>query len=413
MSYINEKINNCKTNEYESWLNYIPDFSAVAVAEPSSLSLGIDSGSTYTRFCTYDSEELEIGDMHQINSDISIVPNIDHVISASKSLYSKLEFIIEDITNPHDKLDKIFEKEHLVKGDLSIGRSVLERSSRISKTENKATYLNILVAITLEILERVKNTKKLSSCYHVSLAITMPPKDFKAQKTLQLFKQHLQGHYRVSMPRIGVKTNIKITDDIFFENEPTAIIYTLANNEPEDIDRSILDETAILVDGGGGTTDKAIVIEGKLIDSQAETGEFGGKMLLDNIARIYQSETGRSKPNLSTIEASLDNGILIRGNTSIDIFDYINSAKEEVAQNIYNSLNNTCDNMHMSMDDIEKVILHGRLFKSTVTADGRESSVATILNKMLKNIAPNINVVVISGDNYVCEGAITSSWVNG
>lgn len=408
---INEKMTNCKTNEFESWMNYRPNFADVTCTKPTEMNLSIDSGSTYTRFCTFDSNQFEIGDVHQINSDISLVTNIEHVTSATKSLYSNLEFFIEDITSASEKVDKIFTKEHLVKGDLTIGRSVLERSSHISKTENKATYLNILVSIMLEILESIKNTNKVSSCYHVSLAITMPPKDFKSKKILQLFKERLKGHYTIFMPRIGIKTNIKITDNIYFENEPAAIIYNLADNEPDDIERSILDETAILVDGGGGTTDKAVIIEGRLVDSQAETSEFGGKMLLDTIARIYQSETGRSKPNLATIEDSLKNGILIRGNSSIDIFDYIKSAKEEVAQTIYNDLNNTCDNMRMSMDDIEKIILHGRLFKSTITEDGRETSVANILNSMLKNIAPNINVVVISGDDSVCKGAITSLWV--
>ena len=410
---INEKISNCKTTEFESWLNYIPDLTGVLSEDPAEMNLGIDSGSTYTRFCQFDDEEQVIESMHQINSDMALVPNIDHVVSATKSLYSKLEFYIEDITTPSQKPYKVFEKEHLVKGDLMLGRSVIERSSRISKTKNKATYLNILVAITLEILENLKKTGKLSSCYHVNLAITMPPKDFKSKMTLPDFKRNLAGHYTVTMPRIGLKTNIKVTENIYFENEPTAIIYSIANNEPDDIERSILDETAIIVDGGGGTTDKAVVIEGRLVDSQAETGEFGGKMLLDTIARIYQSETGRSKPNLATIDQSLATGVLIRGNTPIDIFNYINTAKTEVAQNIFNDLNNTCDNMHMSMDDIEKVILHGRLFKPTVTADGRVSSIANILNDMLKNIAPNINVVSLSGDNYVCGGAIVSSWVNG
>ena len=188
MNNINEKISNCKTNEFESWINYVPDLSGVISADPMEMNLGVDSGSTYTRFCQFDPAEGEIEPLHQINSDISIVPNIDHVVSATKSLYSKLEFIIEDITNPSQKPDKIFDREHLVKGDLMLGRSVIERSSRISKTENKATYLNILVAITLEILENLKKTGRVSSCYHVNLAITMPPKDFKSKKTLPLFK---------------------------------------------------------------------------------------------------------------------------------------------------------------------------------------------------------------------------------
>ena len=149
-----------------------------------------------------------------------------------------------------------------------------------------------------------------------------------------------------------------------------------------------------------------------MADAQADTGEFGGKMLLNNIAKLYVSETGRTKPELTSIEDSLVNGILIRGNSTVDIFDYISSAKETSAQEIFNDLNRICDDMRKSLDDIEELILHGGLFKDTTTEDGRSCSVAQFLAKKVHSVAPDIKISLLAQDNYVCEGAITSSWVN-
>ena len=407
-------INKCKVSVKEAWMDYIPDFSNLATATDNRMELSIDSGSTFTRFCQFNSDELVVNEMHQINSDVLNVTNINHINSASKSLFSNLEFIIKDMTLPEKKPTKFFDTAHFVKGDLLVGMpgSIIERSSRVSKTTSVSTVYNALAAITLEILERIKTTREQSTCYHVSLALTMPPKDFKSKRTLETFKNLLAGHYNVFLPRLKFRVNILIETDIHFENEPTAIVYSIADRESEDTERSILDKTAIIIDGGGGTTDKAVVIQGQLADAQADTGEFGGKMLLNNIAKIYVSETGRTKPELTSIENALNNGILIRGNSSVDIFDYISSAKETSAQEIFNDLNRICDDMRKSLDDIEELILHGGLFKDTVTADGKSCSVAQFLAKKVHSVAPDIKISLLAQDNYVCEGAITSLWVN-
>jgi hypothetical protein len=406
-------ISKCKTNDKESWLNYeMPQYSQDQTGS-EELNIAIDSGSTYTRFAPFDNEEMEIGTVRELNSDVLEVGDITMLKSASKALYSNMEFIVRDVTVPSEKPEKIFNEAHFVKGDLLVGMpgAKVERNSRVSKVETKTTYYNILSAITLNVLESVNNGGELKACYRVHLAMTLPPRDLKSKFTVETLKNRLKGHYTVTMPRVGVKINIRIEDDIWLENEPTAIIYDIASNEAEDVERSIMDKTAIIVDGGGGTTDMAVVIGGQLVDAQADTNEFGGKLLLDSIARIYQSETGRSKPELSAVEDSLVNGILIRGNSNVDVFSYVDVAKEQVAQSIYNSINGLCDMMQKSLDDIEEVILHGRLFGDTVTVDGKVSSIASKLNNKLKSLAPDIKVSVLKGDQYVCEGAVTSLWV--
>ncbi len=405
-------ISKCKTNEKEGWLNY----ETVIPTEQSGvevLNLAIDSGSTYTRFAQFDNDELEISTVHEINSDVLEVNDISTLKSASKALYSNLEFIVRDITDPNEKPDKAFSEAHFVKGDLLVGMpgARVERNSKVSKVDTMTTYYNILSAITLDVLEMVNNGVPLKSCYRINLAMTLPPRDLKSRIKVETLKNRLHGHYIVSMPRLGIKINILIEKNIWLENEPTSIIYAVAGTEDDNVERSIMDKTAIVVDGGGGTTDMAVIIAGQLVDAQADTNEFGGKLLLDNIARIYQAETGRSKPETSAIEAALENGILIRGNSNLDIYNYVDEAKEQLSQAIYNSINDLCDVMQKSLDDIEEIILHGRLFTETKTEDGRVSSIAEKLNQKLKSIAPDIKVSVLKGDTYVCEGVVTSLWV--
>lgn len=406
-------INKCKTNEKESWMNY--ELHAIPQEQSGvcSINMGIDSGSTYTRFAEFNNEEMEVEPVKEINSDVVEVKDISTLKSASKAVYSNLEFIIRDITADTEKPNKIFREAHFVKGDLlvSMPGARVDRNSKVSKVDTKTTYYNILAAITLNILDSLRKGAQLNSCYRVHLAMTLPPRDLKSKRTTELLRSRLHGHYTITMPRLGLKVNVLIEKDIWLENEPTAIVYSIADAELDTVERSIMDKTAIIVDGGGGTTDMAVVINGQLVDAQADTNEFGGKLLLDTIARIYQTETGRSKPEISAIESSLLDGTLIRGNSRVDVFDYIDTAKEQIAQTIYNSINGLCDAMQKSLDDIEEIILHGRLFGTTTSSDGRTSSIADKLNNKLKSIAPDIQVSILKGDSYVCEGVVTSLWV--
>lgn len=410
---INSKMNQVKCGEFESWMNVVPNISLRNADGVKSICLGIDSGSTYTRFCPYSNEENEFGALHQINSDVVNVRDISNLKSNTDALYSNLEFIIQDLTSIEKKPDRMFNEAHFVKGDLMVGMpgSTIERSSRISKTKLESTFFNIFAAIALEIIHASDYTEVAASCYQPELCLTMPPKDFLAVGNLTAFKKKLAGIYYIRMPRIGFSAHIDIRENaIFMENEPTAVAYSLAAFE-DDSEESILDKTAIIIDGGGGTTDMAVLIDGQLAAEQATTGEYGGKKLLECIARTYTRETGKSQPALSTIESALADGILIRGNTQLDISKYIAEAKQEIAQYIINDLNAISDSMNKSLDDVNEIILHGRLFNPTVTSTGETISVADCLMSKIVKIAPDVRFQVISENNSVVEGAILSRWM--
>lgn len=401
-------------SEGEKWSDYDVNIISQPKREGAGrINVAIDMGSTYTRTRRFNTEQMTIGEEKELNSDILKVSDISNINSKNATLHSNMEFEISDITEPSIKPDKIFTKEHFVKGALmtEVTGVPMTRPSKVSKTRLLSTYLNALTAVATEIIFSYQNKKLDKGCFHVGIAMALPPEDFYNIKTLDDFKNNLAGHYTVKLPRLDITLNIKISaDEIYLEKEPNAVLYSLANDNED-----LLEVTSIGLDGGGKTNDIAFSYEGRLNDDVALTGEFGGNKLVDNITRSYCKKTGSSKPTYQAIEHALGNGILVRAGREEDISEYIKEEKYKIAQLIFNDLSSVADNADISLEDVEYITFHGRLYRDTKLSDGTVLSIKNMIMDLIASTVGASNApksIVVSDNSIITKGVVLSLWVN-
>ena len=402
----------------EEWLDLVP-LSVKLREEGGELQVGMDLGSTYTRLRRFSDEEGDYTECKEINSDIIMVTDIDNIKSKSNSIYHNLEFIIEDITKDHVKREKVFERAHFVKGDLAFGRNsgILKRPSKVFKTRLEATYLNIITVLALEVLTSNSSNNSIygaGDLSDVTLAVTLPPEEFKATKNIEDFKSKLSGLYEVQLPRLDFKCYINIEpDNIYCEKESNAVQYSLASE-----DESLLEKTSIVIDGGGKSVDISVMLEGQILDEFSSTCQYGGEKLISEINNKYVSSTGRSSVPSIQIERALEEGRLIRGGRVTDITDLIREAKDSMALDIMNDILATLDRAGINLDDVEELTFHGRLFKDTlVYKEGTDKVTGEVINIMdmllsrFEGVSSGIGYNHVVGTDCISEGVIISRWV--
>jgi len=420
MKNVDKYKNKNGVNIIEEWLDFEP--TTVRLKEENvEIQVGMDLGSTYTRLRRFSDNEGEYRRCKEVNSDIVMVTDISNIKSKSNSVYHNMEFIIEDVTSSRKKNNKVFNQVHFVKGDLAFGRTsgVLQRPSKVFKTKLEATYLNILSMISLEVLYSMKYTEeayKVGELSDVVLAVTLPPEEFKSNKNLEEFKDKLAGNYFVELPRLGFVCQIRIDkENIFCEKESNAVQYSLANN-----DENLLDITSIVIDGGGKSVDISIMLEGQILDEYGRTCQYGGDKLMEEINEKYMSETGRSSVPKAQIERALERGELVRGGRVTNIIEIIREAKQNIAIDINNDILATLDRAGISLDDVEALTFHGRLFSDTLDykegrggskARGEVINIKDMMLERLSGIFDGLQCNHVVSTDCISEGVIISRWV--
>jgi len=371
-----------------------------------NLNLGLDLGSTETRFrkFNYDGEMCE--EVLTVPSDTGIVTEISNIKSNSNKLKDIMEFLIKDITpNKQDKINA-----HLIKGNLlNETRSInLKRSSKVFKTLIDATYTDILIAIIIQVIHDYNNKNLNFTKVIPDLAIALPTVEASNMKTCELFRNRLAGTYEVVMPRLGLQINIEIKKDkIFIDAEPNCVQFYLMSKLPE-----LTDMTTLTIDGGGKTTDISYAYEGVLNTDVGLTGSYGGNTLESDILQTYLKETGSTAPKQTQINKALINGKLVRGMQSEDIYKIIDSEKDLMAKRIFDDLLSVVNRADSTLEDINLFVFHGRLFTDTVFNDNTKSSLVDKVLEQIKSSLTNkklkIASEVILETDDICSGVILS-----
>jgi len=414
---IEEKITKefCKGNEI--WLDYIPQVkeSNKILKGVDLMSIGMDLGSTATRSRVFvipeDGGEPIIEPEKSVNSSILKVTDISTVRSKNLSLYNNIEITLRDITDDKVKAVKIFTSEHFVKG--SLAREVvgveLPRPSKISKTKLVATYLNIITSAALEILYSQEGKEMDKACYHINLAVTLPPQDFDSNKTTESFLANLAGHYEISFDRLGIKFNLKFREkDIFLDKEPNAVQCALVLSK-----EGMEDLTSIGIDGGGKSTDFNFLNQGIIQDDLAITGEYGGNKLIDNIIKAYVKKTGNTRPPKEAVLDALDRGLLNRGGRIEDIFEEIKEVKLQMSQTTFNDTTRISDSADMGLDDVDLLTFHGGLFRNTTNEMGEVANIGMYLMELIKSSVSNVpKSLFVEEDSLISLGIIYSYWAS-
>lgn len=380
---------------------------ATVVSPALEFNLGMDLGSTETRFKEFDFEDPLTGEVLAIPSGIGIVGDISNVKSNSKKLEDVMEFLIKETTQNKTEQNLDY---HFIKGNLiNETRNVeIKRSSKVSKTLTEATYLDILVAITLQVIYKFNNQQLNYTKITPSLAIALPVAEASNLKTVEEFKKRLTGIYEVKMPRINLSLIIQIKkENIFVDAEPNCVQFYLASKVPE------LDEmTTITIDGGGKSTDFSYAYEGVLNTDVGYTGTYGGNTLETDVLQLYLKETGASAPKQSQINKALLTGQLTRGINTEDIFNIIDEEKELLSKRIFDDILNVVNRADSSLEDINLFVFHGRLFTDTVTPKGIKSSLTEkVISQIIASLTGKNNKIsteVILDTSDITLGVILS-----
>lgn len=379
------------------------------------IEIGIDAGSTSTRWLNFDSETGEESDTLELDSDCGIVSDISHLKSDSSKIYDNLEIEIKDVTLSSAKPERMFDEIHIIKGGLRESKpsTNLKRASRESKVKLVATYVNIISAMAVDALVDIHESGVALECYKFVPSIALPPEDFKSDIIQARFKNNLAGRYKIKFNRLNVEFDIVIkAEDIYLEKESDAVIYNIIQTRDEELDGS-----TFVMDGGGKSTDKSVIRDGVLVKDASDTSKYGGMRLLKAVAAEYVRRTGNTEPNLTAILNSLVDGNLVKGNVVEPIIEIIEKAKFDLATSLYNDFLETLDVAEMSVDELSNLVLHGRLFTPTLIRDSegnvlKSISISAYLIDMIKKLNPQIKTFVELETFNICRGVLISRLID-
>lgn len=380
--------------------------SANLVSPSLNLNLGLDLGSTETRFKQFTFEGEIAEDVIEIPSDMGFVTDISNVKSNSNKLVDIMEFLIQETTPNKDNLLNC----HIIKGNLlnETRSTEIKRSPKVFKTLTDATYIDILVAVAIQVLKNFNNKEFNYTTVKPNLAIALPVVEASNLKTVETFKKKLAGTYEIKMPRIGLSLIIIIDkNDIFVDAEPNCVQFYLASKIPE------LDEmTTIVIDGGGKSTDISYAYEGVLNTDVGFTGAYGGNTLESDILQTYLKETGFTAPKQIQINKALATGSIVRGMNEEDIFNIIDKEKDLLATRIFSDMLSVVNRADSALEDINLFVFHGRLFKETINKKGDKSSLVEKIENQIKKSLTNKNIKISSETvletDDICSGVILS-----
>lgn len=375
------------------------------------LEIGIDAGSTASRWMNFDSESGDESDVRELDSDLGIVEDISHMKSDSNMLWDNLEMEITDVTDSTIKQDKMFESIHLIKGGLRQSKpsTNLKRASRESKVNLMATYVNIICTMGVNVLLDMHENDMALDSYKFIPSIALPPEDFKSDIIQQKFKNNVAGKYHIKFNRLNIEFDILIkASDIHLEKESDAVILNIMQTRDEE-----LEGNTFIYDGGGKSSDKSVIRDGVLVKDASDTSKYGGARLIKAIGSEYVRSTGKSLPTDNAILAAMQDGQLVVGNVTTDITAIIEKAKYDMATSLYNDFLETLDVAEMSVEELSNLVLHGRLFTPTVVKDANQVVIKTIsiadyLIRMVKKLNPEIRIFVELGTGNICRGVLIS-----
>lgn len=341
---------------------------SVPVAEGTCpVKISIDAGSTETRSHIWDTNPKS-GTTYGIDSGYSILTqDISGLKSQSETLYDNMEITLEDLTP--EKEDKVFEQITVIKGGIfeDMRLPAAKTNSNTGKGLQDTTYINAIANIGLRVYMAAQTTGRAYTEYRMKVTLALPNEDIASTKRQEDAKNRLAGNYYFTLPRCNFATNITIAkDDILLIDEAQA---ALASWRQKNKDSNTSYDNVLLIDAGGRSIDYSLMLKGRVLARGSLTGKYGGQKFVDSIIEKYMNETGNDSPTKDMIYEALDSGKMQDGNAKIEIVEFIDMAKREIAATINNDITSLLDSNEVRMTQLNLVVGTGRLMGET-TQDG-------------------------------------------
>lgn len=321
-------------------------------------NIALDAGSTETRTILYSSEGSEA------------MPEVD----VEPSTFAKLEYghDLSDIQTINPKVMDCFEvklrtineeKYTILKGSLAKRVGASKRSSSAkSKMEQDSTMVNIHSAVIMNIIKQmIERQFSLDTGVVVSVKLTLalPPEDTDPARVEKLRKE-FEGVYEANLPRLGLSFAYSIMPEdveIVSECNAAAMYYMCTSEDSVDEDANI-----IVLECGGRSSSVAIIKEGVLLSRGHYNFELGGKNILQMLVDCIAESRAASKISMENAEKALCTGFLKQGSLKVPVYDEINEAKQRFAAKAVENIITAIEGAEMSVDDIQQIVVSGRLF---------------------------------------------------
>lgn len=380
---------------------------------------GHDVGSTQTRITIMDSEDgLEAMKM------LYVIPSIHSAIDEGDILDPKSEII-------YDNLDSYISCENLPPNNPFTSKRILRGTKRLDgnfpinrmdssrpKIETDSFYFNIIDSIAYGLIQKYSREQIISdkdllllddedaltiktkaktailySEYDVYATLSLPADETYSVNDLNSMKSKLQGSYRWVNNSLGVtlKLNIKaveVTSESVAAQQGYAVLY--GDDEGDIVYNSLI------LDGGGRNVGTGLMVNGKTIDSASTALSFGGTKLHYDLSRAISKGVGGGSIDESLIEEALKTGSLkMKRKGIVDVSEYVIATKKHMAKLIYDAAKVQIfdTNMDVRLEDVECLLLSGRLFESgSFQDDPKGYSIAEELTRLFQQDLPDLEV---------------------
>ncbi|MEG2262850.1 MAG: hypothetical protein RSC43_00075 [Clostridia bacterium] len=391
--------------ELNSYLKTAGDDFTHATEEHAPVFVAVDLGSTETRTEQFDGDGSTSGVLHLDSNYAEVNHSIEHIANPSNALDSKLEAIIEDISESN-KSDPAFKSIHVVKGALMniINVHTVNTTANASKIDQIPTYVNVIFNIGLTILLRAASLNSVpSNVIPVDATISLPPEDTTSQSRIDFFKSRVAGEYRVSFPRLNVQIRFKIAaHDVMVLSEPNAVAICQQVKDP------IPTDTVVgFIDMGGRSSGYSFVRNGVLLEDGCMTEPIGGNTLKTIIAQRVSEKFNIQKPTIFMIDNALPTGQMRVGNKLMDISDCISAAKREISAVLFNGFMTAMDANNLQTQQLSQVYCSGRTFGSSMEGTTvKSASLMNNLEDMYHARSPYTGFDLMSSEDPVVTGLI-------
>ena len=414
--------------------------SEIMTAKSINVIAGIDAGSTQTRVCIADTDDLKVfsGEdsasfeaalnllqtQYEIPSAYAEVTDAREIVPVSSNLEDNFDSNVILLSNTAEH--PLMSKHRVLRGRKtqdSMGLVLNYLDSSTNKSDNTIFYINIIDSLGYAILQKYDGA--LPREVNVYLVVSVRPKEMISICKRRM-KENLVGSFIFNWKTMSITINIKGLDfttepeaqimgtttvyDLKSAVDPSATQYQVMADKLSDATRSAH------IEGGGSSVGVEVMQNGSIIDACSAAFPLGGNYMTQLFVDRYREENGRTVTKEAASKA-LITCRLRDGRNNIDVTDLVAQVKSHVGMDIFERFRHEVIDLdsNLTLLDLEFITLGGRLF----LPDASGNTIGDYFGNYVHQISPNTDIYMLS-DNYIPQGNMVvglnssfSDYING
>lgn len=389
--------------------------------ESITLFAGIDAGSTETRICLLNEQEVTTLSAEELTDDVATIMSKVYTIPSQFSVLSDEREILPKSNSIEDNYDShiilisnaakasYIGRNRIIRGQKkndTSGIVELFMDSSTPKSKNKVFYINILDGLGYAILQKCSG--ELPKNVNINLSVSVRPYELATIFKSEII-DNLKGSFTFTWKDIKINLNIL---NLFLSTEPEAqiqgscLMYDLLGNL--EYSSKLLEPTNYIhIEGGGSSVGVEVVKlnDAKvpvILDACSKMFPLGGNYLMRITRDLIRNERGLAISE-SNAYSALVTGTVKNGMGYEDITSIIHETKKKVADDIFEKFKHEVldANNDISLLDFSFITMAGRLFSS----GDCNISIVDYFAERIKELSANTEVIRLPF-NYIPQGNI-------